>query len=139
YSVTWDTTKVANGSGYNITASARDAASNSTTSAAVTVTVNNPAPPPPQLGLVAAYSFSEGSGTTVTDISGDGNKGTLSNATWSTTGKFGGALSFNGTNSMLTIADAASLHLTSSMTLETWVNPSATGTAWRCVLLKEQT
>ena len=48
-------------------------------------------------GLVAAYGFDEGSGTTVTDASGNGNTGTITNATWATTGKYGKALQFNGT------------------------------------------
>ena len=48
-------------------------------------------------GLVAAYGFDEGSGTTVTDASGNGNNGTITNATWVTTGKYGEALKFNGT------------------------------------------
>ena len=48
-------------------------------------------------GLVAAYGFDEGSGTTVTDASGNGNNGTITNATWATTGKYGKALQFNGT------------------------------------------
>ena len=47
-------------------------------------------------GLVAAYSFNAGSGTSVTDASGNGHSGTISGATWSTQGKFGNALSFNG-------------------------------------------
>ena len=49
-------------------------------------------------GLVAAYGFDEGSGTTVTDASGNGNTGTITNATWAATGKYGKALQFNGTN-----------------------------------------
>src|SRR4051812_40567260 len=72
-------------------------------------------------GLVAAYSFDEGSGTTVADASGAGNKGTVQNGTWSTAGKYGGALSFNGTSSLVSIADSASLDLSSGMTLEAWV------------------
>ncbi|MGZ4392530.1 MAG: hypothetical protein ACXVRK_10510, partial [Gaiellaceae bacterium] len=47
-------------------------------------------------GLVAAYAFDEGSGATVTDQSGNGNNGTLTTTTWTTAGKYGGALSFNG-------------------------------------------
>ncbi|MCS6927827.1 MAG: fibronectin type III domain-containing protein, partial [Candidatus Binatia bacterium] len=39
--------------------------------------------------LVAAYSFDEGSGTTVTDASGNNNTGTIADATWTTQGKFG--------------------------------------------------
>ena len=87
-------------------------------------------------GLVAAYGFDEGSGTTVTDASGNGNNGTITNATWSTSGKYGKALQFNGTSALVTIPDAASLHLTSGMTLEAWVNPSTVNAKWRDVIYK---
>ena len=87
-------------------------------------------------GLVAAYAFDEGSGTTVTDLSGNGNNGTITNATWSTSGKYGGALQFNGTSALVTIPDAASLHLSSGMTLEAWVNPSTVNANWRDVIYK---
>src|SRR5262249_25439563 len=53
-------------------------------------------------GLVAAYSFGEGTGTTVADSSGNGNTGTISNATWTTSGKYDNALLFNGTSSLVT-------------------------------------
>ncbi len=36
----------------------------------------------------------------------------------------GSALVFNGTNARVNVPDSASLHLTSAMTLEAWVNPS---------------
>src|SRR6202044_1122494 len=52
-------------------------------------------------GLVAAYDFNAGSVTTVSDVSGNGNTGTIFNATWTTSGKYGGALSFNGTNAQV--------------------------------------
>ena len=137
YSVTWDTTTATNAS-HTLTAVARDAAGNTTTSAMITVTVNNTAPPPPS-GLVLAYSFNQGSGTTVPDASGKGNTGTLTSTTWSTTGKYGGALSFNGSSSWVTAADNTTLDLTNGMTLEGWVNPTATGTTWRTVLIKQNT
>src|SRR5262249_32943187 len=70
------------------------------------------------------------------DSSGLGNAGTVSNTTWTTSGKYGNALVFNGTNSMVTIPDTASLHLTSGMTLEAWVNPSNVSSAWRDVIYK---
>src|SRR5262245_21130959 len=82
-------------------------------------------------GLVAAYGFNEGSGTTVTDVSGNTNTGTISGATWTTAGKFGGALVFNGTNARVTISDAPSLRLTTGMTLEAWVFPTTAPTGWR--------
>ena len=47
-------------------------------------------------GLVAAYGFSEGSGSTTADASGNSNTGTISGATWTTSGRYGNALSFNG-------------------------------------------
>ena len=55
--------------------------------------------------LVAAYSFDEGVGGTVGDSSGNVNSGTIGNATWTASGKFGSALSFNGTSALVTIAD----------------------------------
>ena len=75
-------------------------------------------------GLVAAYSFDEGVGGAVGDLSGNLNSGTIGTATWNTTGKFGNALSFNGTSALVTVADANSLDLTTGMTLEAWVNPT---------------
>jgi hypothetical protein len=87
---------------------------------------------------VAAYGFEEGTGTTTLDSSGLGNVGTLTNATWAATGRFGKALSFNGTNALVTVADANVLDLTTAMTLEAWVNP-ATLSNWRTIMLKEST
>src|SRR6185437_16301355 len=86
--------------------------------------------------LVAAYGFEEGSGSTAADSSGNGNTGQLANATWTTSGKFGGALSFNGTNARVSVPDSASLHLTTGMTLEAWVNPAAVTSSWRDVIYK---
>jgi Concanavalin A-like lectin/glucanases superfamily/Galactose oxidase-like, Early set domain/Bacterial Ig domain/Kelch motif len=134
YSVTWNTASATNTS-HTLTAVARDAAGNSS-QAAVDVVVSNTSQTPG--GLVAAYSFNENGGVQVTDASGQGNTGTISSATWTTAGKFGAALSFNGTSSWVTVADAASLDLSTGMTIEAWVNPGA-GTGWRSVALKEGT
>ncbi|MEV3978275.1 LamG-like jellyroll fold domain-containing protein [Nonomuraea sp. NPDC049758] len=87
-------------------------------------------------GLVAAYGMNEGAGTAVADSSGKGNAGTAASTTWSTSGRFGKALSFDGTSSWVTVADSASLHLTGGMTLEAWVRPTSV-TGWRTVLMKE--
>jgi hypothetical protein len=132
YSITWNTLTTSNGS-HTVTAVARDAAGNTSQSSA-TVTVSNSSTNP--AGLVAAYGFNETSGVQVADASGQSNTGTISNATHTTTGKFGGALSFNGTSAWVTVADAASLKLTNGMTIEAWVNPT-TGSGWRAVVLKE--
>ena len=85
-------------------------------------------------GLVAAYSMDQGSGASLADVSGTSNNGTISGATWSAAGKFGSALSFNGSGNIVTVPDSASLDLTTGMTEEAWVQPSALGNAWRTVL-----
>ncbi|MFI7639188.1 LamG-like jellyroll fold domain-containing protein [Nonomuraea sp. NPDC049400] len=92
--------------------------------------------PPPNTGLVAAYGMNEGTGATVADSSGKSNTGTLSNATWSNSGKYGKALSFNGTSAYVNIPDSTTLRLTTGMTLEAWLNP-ATGTGYRTALIKQ--
>ena len=93
----------------------------------------------PAANLVGAWGFDEtGTATTTADASGRGNTGTISGATRTTTGKFGSALTFDGVNDLVTVADSASLDLTNRATLEAWVNPTALGSAWRTALLKEQ-
>ena len=136
YSVSWNTTTASNGA-HTLTAVARDAATNTATSAAVGVTVNNTAPPP-ATGLVAAYGFNEATGATVLDTSGANNPGTISGATRTAAGKNGAALTFDGVNDLVTVADANSLDLTTGMTLEAWVRPTAQ-TDWRTLILKEAT
>ena len=97
-------------------------------------------PSGPLPGIVAAYGFDEGSGTTAADRSGNANTGTLANATWAgaSAGKFGNALSFNGTNAWVTVNSSSSLTLTTGMTAEAWVNPTALGNAYRAVIFREQ-
>ena len=136
YTTSWNSATASNGA-HTLSARARDAAGNQTTSTVINVSVSGGGG---ATGLVAAYGFNEGTGTQTFDASGNNNTGTLvGNAGWSTTGKFGGAIFFDGSNSRVNIADSLSLHLTSGMTLEAWVNPSATLTGWNTVILKEQT
>jgi hypothetical protein len=61
----------------------------------------------------------------------------IGTATWATLGKYGKALTFNGTSARVTVNDAASLHLTTGMTLEAWVKPTASQSGWRTVIQKE--
>jgi chitodextrinase len=72
----------------------------------------------------------------VTDLSGNGNNGTISGATWTTSGRYGNALSFNGTNALVTVNNAPSLQLTSAMTLEAWVYPTTVNSTWQDVIYK---
>jgi glucose/arabinose dehydrogenase/PKD repeat protein len=105
------------------------------TAATYTATFVRGAAPTP--GLVAAYGFNEGSGSTLEDLSGNGNRGTLAGPTWADAGRFGGALSFDGINDTVDVADADSLDLTSALTLEAWVKTTG-GSSWRTVVLKER-
>src|SRR5204863_6064447 len=100
-------------------------------------TVTTGSAPPPPTGLVAAYGFDESSGSTVTDASGNTNTGTITNATRTASGKFGNALSFNGTNARVAVPDSTSLDLTNAMTLEAWVSPSVAPTGWRSIIHKD--
>jgi glucose/arabinose dehydrogenase/chitodextrinase len=86
--------------------------------------------------LVAAYSFNEGTGTAVADASGTGNNGTISGATWTTAGRYGNALVFNGTSARVTVPDSPSLRLTTGMTLEAWVYAQTVNGGWRDVVYK---
>jgi PKD repeat protein len=91
----------------------------------------------PSSGLVAAYGLNEGSGATTTDNSGNGHTGSISGASWTSSGKYGNALSFDGQNDWITVADSNLLDPTAGLTLEAWVNPSPGG-GWRTLIMKEQ-
>jgi len=114
-----------------ITLTVSDGSATATSSFTLTCTDSSSA------GLVAAYSFNEGTGSTVTDASGNGNTGTISGATWTTAGKYGSALSFNGTSSLIAIPASASLNITSAITLEAWTYPTVSQSGWRTILQKE--
>src|SRR5207247_6798599 len=57
-------------------------------------------------------------------------------ATCTTSGKYGNALTFNGTNAFVSINNATSLQLTTGMTLEAWVYPTTVSNKWRDVIYK---
>jgi hypothetical protein len=122
---------------YYFRVTAEDAAGNVSDPSAELSAVVPPEQPPPPTGLVAAFALNAGSGSNVADSSGSKNSGTVSGATWSSSGRFGSALSFDGVNDWVTVADAASLDLSSGMTLEAWVRPSRLG-GWRTVVFKER-
>ena len=89
-------------------------------------------------GLVAAYNFDAGSGTTLADLSGNGHTGTIAGATWTTAGKYGKALAFDGVNDWVTIADTPRLDFTTGATFMAWVYSTATS-GIRDLVVKEGT
>jgi hypothetical protein len=100
------------------------------------VSVTTGAGTPPPAGLVAGYSFDTGSGSSLSDLSGNGNTGTISGASW-VAGKYGGALSFNGSTSRVSVPSSPSLNLTTAMTLAAWIQPTVNQSGWRTILQKE--
>ena len=88
------------------------------------------------VGLVAGYTFDEGSGTTAPDLSVYSNTGTIDGAAWISPGKFSNALIFDGTD-WVTVNDSDSLDLSSGMTLEAWAYPTVATGNWTTILLKE--
>jgi hypothetical protein len=117
YSISWDTRSEVDGT-HTVRAIARDNAGNTRTSSAVTVTVSNP--DVSTAGLRAAYAFDDGSGTTALDSSGNGKTASLVGATWSTSGKFGGAVSLNGTGAEVDPPTLGTFYKT-GFTYEAWV------------------
>ena len=85
--------------------------------------------PPNNLGLVGYWSFNEGTGTTATDFSGNGNHGTLSTSggevpTW-TNGKRGKALSFDAVDDFVNAGSGASLDVTGTFTIALWAKKNS--------------
>lgn len=85
--------------------------------------------------LKAYYQMSNGTGTTLTDNSGNGNTGTLIDSPeWKLSGCFAGsrqALSFDGTNDYISVPDNASLNMgTGNFTYEFWIKKSNSGTRY---------
>ena len=75
-------------------------------------------------GLVGYWGFDEGEGATAYNAADTGsvNDGTLTNDPKWTQGKKGGALSFDGENDYVEVADNDSLDITNKITMEAWVN-----------------
>jgi hypothetical protein len=101
--------------------------------AEATTGATSPTPP----GLVGAWGFGEGTGSTAADASGNGNTGTITSAAWSTQGRYGNALSFNGTSSIVRVASSASLNVGGAMTLSGWIRPTASQAGWRTLLARQ--
>jgi len=71
-------------------------------------------------GLVGYWSCNEGSGSTVSDGSGNGNDGTISGAGW-TSGLSGYCLDYDGINDYVSVVDGSDVRPT-DLTMSAWVN-----------------
>ena len=84
----------------------------------------------------AAYGFNEGSGTTTADASGRGNTGTLAATAWTTVGRYGAALTFNGSTADVEAANSSSLNPGTTATFSAWVKVSAANSEISSVINK---
>lgn len=75
--------------------------------------------------VALALSFYEGTGTTAHDESIYENDATLTNATWDASGKYGAAMSLDGTGDY---AATPSITLTSPFTISAWIKPTSDNT-----------
>ena len=80
------------------------------------------------MGPVRPTGFDEGIGTTVADTSGYDITGIVQGATWTTTGRYGGALQFDGSSSYVDLGNPVPLQITGSMTWSAWMQAAATPT-----------
>ena len=97
YAVSWDSTLASNGS-HTLTAVARDAAGNTNLVAGDRHGVERRPPP----GLVAAYGFDAGTGTTTPISPATATTARSRRDLGRRSGKFGNALTFDGTNDLVT-------------------------------------
>ena len=83
--------------------------------------------PPPE--LLAHWKLDETSGTTASDSLGS-HDGTLTNGPSWDTGTIDGALSFDGNNDVVIVADDPALDIQYAITMSAWIRPNATGTQY---------
>ena len=86
-------------------------------------------------GLVGWWKFDETNGTVAYDSSGNGNDGNLTNGPTWTTGKIGGALSFDGVDDYLVITHELNLSV-ASHSISLWLKIASRGT--RPVIIKDK-
>lgn len=75
-------------------------------------------------GLVVYFAFEDGSGKTVTDLSGNGNDGTLEGDIGWTDGKYGKGLNFGGKNGIVRVKHSHHFEFTDEITICAWVRPT---------------
>ncbi|HPQ12612.1 MAG TPA: DUF2341 domain-containing protein, partial [Paludibacteraceae bacterium] len=104
--------------------SSAQSASNATNTFVRVINSNSP--------VKGSWHLDEGSGTTAYDRSGNGNNGTLYNSPTWVDGKFGKALSFNGSNDYVTTPIKS--NTLTDFTMEAWVKASSVPSNRRIVM-----
>ncbi|MEK7642510.1 MAG: LamG-like jellyroll fold domain-containing protein [Patescibacteria group bacterium] len=79
---------------------------------------------------LAAYDFAENTGITTYDRSGNSNTGNLINTPTWTAGRFGRALSLNGSSQYINLGNNASLKPSGAFSVAAWINANASQVAY---------
>ena len=82
------------------------------------------------------YHLPNGTALSANDSTSNGNNGTITSVT-ATTGKIGGAASFNGTSASIVLDNALSLQ-SATGTMSAWINTTNAGTTYRGILVKTE-
>ncbi|HWT94096.1 MAG TPA: LamG-like jellyroll fold domain-containing protein [Solirubrobacteraceae bacterium] len=85
---------------------------------------------------VMALGLEEGTGGLAGDTSGNGNIGYVEGAEWTTDGRYGRGLLFDGDGDRVTVADHATIDSVSALTVEAWVKPRK-NTEFETIVMKE--
>ncbi len=91
-------------------------------------------------GLVGYWKMDEGTGTSVADLSGNNNSGTLSNATW-TNGKFGSGINFDGNSDVVILTGSSTIMPASTRegTISVWIKPTSLSSDMRVISFANST
>jgi hypothetical protein len=89
----------------------------------------------PNKNLVAYWHFDEGRGNIIHDVSGNNNSGIIHGADW-VKGVSQSALKFDGVDNYIEIPHSPSLNLTTSITIEVWINQDSPDALDRTIIAK---
>ncbi len=88
-------------------------------------------------GLAGYWKLDDGSGTSATDASTNGNTGTLTNGPTWTTGQMGSAVSFDGTDDNISIGNISMYDGRDDFAITAWINLNSTS-GFQCIFCKDQ-
>ena len=89
-------------------------------------------------GLVGEWRFDEGYGTIAYDASDQENNGTITGATWTSSGKYGKALVFDG-GDYVNCGNDGSLSIASNISISMWIKVNSFGTYYASHLINRWT
>ena len=107
-----------------------------TTAQTYTATFNDTGPVLPP-GAIAEWTLDEGTGNQAADSTANGHLGTLvGGPTWTTSGRVGGALQFDGTNDYVDTALETAFDFTGPFSVSFWMKRNGFTNAWEAMVTK---